>query len=89
MAKKLIKVMDTSFRDGFQSVFGARVLTKDFMPAVAAAKEAGIKYFELTMNPDRPVLHRLYIQKANFYKKAELTPHPHKHEPRWLLRYDI
>ena len=46
MAKKLIKVMDTSFRDGFQSVFGARVLTKDFMPAVAAAKEAGIKYFE-------------------------------------------
>ncbi len=46
MAKKLIKVMDTSFRDGFQSVFGARVLTKDFMPAVAAAKEAGIRYFE-------------------------------------------
>mgnify|MGYP003289999240 FL=1 len=38
--------MDTSFRDGFQSVFGARVLTKDFMPAVAAAKEAGIRYFE-------------------------------------------
>lgn len=46
MTKKLIKVMDTSFRDGFQSVFGARVLTKDFMPAVAAAKEAGIRYFE-------------------------------------------
>ena len=46
MAKKLIKVMDTSFRDGFQSVFGARVLTKDFMPAVAAAKDAGIRYFE-------------------------------------------
>ena len=53
------------------------------------AKEAGIEYFELTMNPDRPVLHRLYIQKAGFYKKAELTPHPHKHEPRWLLRYDL
>lgn len=46
MTKKLIKVMDTSFRDGFQSVFGARVLTKDFMPAVAAAKDAGIRYFE-------------------------------------------
>ncbi len=44
--KKLIKVMDTSFRDGFQSVYGARVLTKDFLPAVEAAKEAGIRYFE-------------------------------------------
>ncbi len=46
MTKKLIKVMDVSFRDGFQSVFGARVLTKDFMPAVEAAKEAGINHFE-------------------------------------------
>lgn len=46
MAKKQVKVMVTAFRDGFQSVFGARVFTKDFMPAVAAAKEAGINYFE-------------------------------------------
>lgn len=46
MKKKIVKVMDTSFRDGFQSVFGARVLTADFLPAVAAAKEAGIRYFE-------------------------------------------
>ncbi|MFC1485240.1 biotin/lipoyl-containing protein [bacterium] len=46
MAKKLIKVIDLSFRDGFQSVFGARVLTKDFLPAVEAAKEAGIDHFE-------------------------------------------
>lgn len=38
--------MDTSFRDGFQSVFGARVYTKDFLPAVEAAKEAGIRHFE-------------------------------------------
>ncbi len=44
--KKIIKFMDTSFRDGFQSVFGARVLTKDFLPAVEAAKDAGIRYFE-------------------------------------------
>ena len=28
MAKKLIKVMDTSFRDGFQSVYGARVFVE-------------------------------------------------------------
>jgi pyruvate carboxylase subunit B len=38
--------MCTAFRDGFQSVYGARVLTEDFMPAVAAAREAGITYFE-------------------------------------------
>lgn len=46
MAKKFIDVMDTSFRDGFQSVYGARVLIQDFFPAVEAAKEAGITHFE-------------------------------------------
>lgn len=46
MAKKLIDVMDTTFRDGFQSVFGARVAMADFLPAVSAAKDAGITHFE-------------------------------------------
>ena len=46
MSKKKINFMCTAFRDGFQSVYGARVFTKDFMPAVAAAKEAGINHFE-------------------------------------------
>ena len=46
MAKKFIDIMDTSFRDGFQSVYGARVLMEDFFPAVEAAKEAGITHFE-------------------------------------------
>ncbi len=46
MAKKLIDIMDTTFRDGFQSVFGARVLTDDFIDAVSVAKEAGISHFE-------------------------------------------
>ena len=46
MSKKNIKFMCTAFRDGFQSVYGARVLTPDFIPAVEAAKEAGINYFE-------------------------------------------
>lgn len=46
MAKKFIDIMDTSFRDGFQSVYGARVLMEDFFPAVEAAKEAGIRHFE-------------------------------------------
>ncbi len=46
MAKKLVKVMNTAFRDGFQSVLGARVLTKDFLPAVEACREAGITHYE-------------------------------------------
>jgi len=46
MAKKYIDVMDTTFRDGFQSVFGGRVLMEDFFPAVEAAKNAGINHFE-------------------------------------------
>ncbi len=46
MAKKLIDIMDTSFRDGFQSVFGARVLLEDFIDVVSVAKEAGISHFE-------------------------------------------
>ena len=47
MSKKLINVMDTSFRDGFQSVFGARVLVEDFLPALKSAVDAGIKHFEV------------------------------------------
>ncbi|MDQ7067933.1 MAG: biotin/lipoyl-containing protein [Sulfurimonas sp.] len=46
MAKKFIDVMDTTFRDGFQSVYGGRVLMNDFFPAVEAAKVAGINHFE-------------------------------------------
>ena len=46
MTKKLIKVMDTSFRDGFQSVYGARVFVDDFIPALQAAVGAGIRHFE-------------------------------------------
>ncbi len=46
MAKKPVNIMCTAFRDGFQSCYGARVLTEDFMPAVAACKEAGITHFE-------------------------------------------
>ncbi len=44
--KKKIDVMLTAFRDGFQSVYGARVLTRDFLPALPAALEAGITHFE-------------------------------------------
>ena len=44
---KKIRFMDTSFRDGFQSVIGARVITADFIPALEAAVEAGIDHMEV------------------------------------------
>jgi len=44
--KQKVNFMCTAFRDGFQSAYGARVLTKDFLPALSAAKDAGISYFE-------------------------------------------
>jgi len=46
MAKKTIHIMNTAFRDGFQSVYGARVFTDDFLPAVKACVEAGQTHFE-------------------------------------------
>lgn len=46
MAKKLISVMDTTFRDGLQSVYGGRVLLNDIKPAIGAFVDAGIRHFE-------------------------------------------
>ena len=46
MAMKRVSVMNTAFRDGFQSVFGARVFTPDFLPALEAARDAGFTHFE-------------------------------------------
>jgi pyruvate carboxylase subunit B len=46
MAKKTVKYMLTAFRDGFQSVVGARVLSKDFLPCVEEAYAAGVRWFE-------------------------------------------
>lgn len=43
---KKIDVMVSAFRDGFQSVYGARVASKDYLPAVEAASRAGIRHFE-------------------------------------------
>ncbi|MBE9536989.1 MAG: biotin attachment protein [Proteobacteria bacterium] len=44
--RKKVKFMCTAFRDGLQSAYGARVYTEDFMPAVEAARNAGISYLE-------------------------------------------
>ena len=44
---KKINFMDTSFRDGFQSCYGARVRTEDFTPILKAAVEAGNNNFEI------------------------------------------
>ena len=46
MAKKIIQVMDTTYRDGFQSAFGGRVLLNDFIPSIQSALDAGIRHFE-------------------------------------------
>jgi pyruvate carboxylase subunit B len=43
---KKVNFMLTAFRDGFQSVFGARVFSKDFLPVVEEAAAAGIEHFE-------------------------------------------
>ena len=44
---KKIHFMLTAFRDGFQSVFGGRVFSKDYLPCVEfAAKECGIAHIE-------------------------------------------
>lgn len=44
---KKINFMLTAFRDGFQSVYGARVFSCDYLPCVEfAAKECGITHFE-------------------------------------------
>lgn len=43
---KKINFMLTAFRDGFQSVYGTKVRSEDFLPAVVAAKEAGVMHFE-------------------------------------------
>lgn len=44
--KKKIDLLCTAFRDGFQSVFGMRVLSKDYMPVVGEAVKAGITNIE-------------------------------------------
>ncbi|MCX7026646.1 MAG: biotin attachment protein, partial [Spirochaetes bacterium] len=44
--KRYIQFMVTAFRDGLQSSYGARVLSKDYLPVVEAASEAGIRHFE-------------------------------------------
>ncbi|MEY4504424.1 MAG: hypothetical protein RL154_718 [Pseudomonadota bacterium] len=38
--------MDTTFRDGLQSVFGGRVLLNDIKPAIEAFVDAGFTHFE-------------------------------------------
>ena len=38
--------MCTAFRDGLQSTYGGRAFRQDYLPAVEAARDAGIDYFE-------------------------------------------
>ena len=43
---KKIDFMLTAFRDGLQSAYGSRVLSKDYLPVVEACAEAGIDHIE-------------------------------------------
>jgi pyruvate carboxylase subunit B len=43
---KQIRVMFTPFRDGLQSTFGGKVRIEDFLPAMKASAEMGIRHFE-------------------------------------------
>lgn len=43
---KKIRVMFTPFRDGLQSSFGGKVRLNDYLPAMKASVEAGIRHFE-------------------------------------------
>lgn len=43
---KTIRVMFTPFRDGLQSSFGGKVRLQDFLPAMKASVEIGIRHFE-------------------------------------------
>ncbi len=46
VSKKRVDMMVTAFRDGFQSVYGARVRLADYLPAIEAARDAGVRHFE-------------------------------------------
>ena len=54
-----------------------------------ASRSSGIKYLELTMNPDNIAARALYVDKFGFVKIEELMPHPQKSEPRWLLQLEL
>jgi pyruvate carboxylase subunit B len=43
---KRVRVMFTPFRDGLQSTFGGKVRLEDFLPAMEASAEIGIRHFE-------------------------------------------
>ncbi|HEY6625844.1 MAG TPA: hypothetical protein VIZ21_02720, partial [Ignavibacteriaceae bacterium] len=43
---KKIRVMFTPFRDGLQSSFGGKVRLNDYLPAMKASVDAGIRHFE-------------------------------------------
>ena len=43
---KKIDFMLTAFRDGLQSAYGSRVLSKDYLPVVEACAEAGMTHIE-------------------------------------------
>ncbi|MCF7792252.1 MAG: hypothetical protein K9M56_09690 [Victivallales bacterium] len=62
---KKIQYMDTSFRDGFQSCFGARVKTEDWLPVLESAALAGTTHFEVGGGARFQCLY-FYCQECHF-----------------------
>ena len=62
---KRIRYMDTSFRDGLQSRFGARVKTEDWLPVLKAAALAGTNHFEVGGGARFQCLY-FYCQECHF-----------------------
>ena len=62
---KKIDFMDTSFRDGLQSCFGARVKTEDWLPVLEAAALAGTTHFEVGGGARFQCLY-FYCQECHF-----------------------
>lgn len=65
--------------------FGAVLMTS----LIDFARKSGIRYFELTMNPDDERAKSFYCQKFAFFKKTDMALHPKKPQKRWLMRLDI
>lgn len=66
---------------GYGSIMMTKLLEK--------ARESGVAYLELTMNPENIAARTLYMNKAGFEKVQELKPHPEKNEPRWLMHLNL
>ncbi|GAB4268867.1 MAG: hypothetical protein Kow0029_04500 [Candidatus Rifleibacteriota bacterium] len=91
-------VMLRNFDDNGANVFGFAVDNAHTSKGLGAklmqhlldfARNVGISYLELTMNPDDERAKSFYMKKFGFIKKTDLELHPKKPQKRWLMRLDL